>query len=375
MYTPKQRMLNAYRGIYSDTIPVAPEFWSYYPAKVLGVDMIEFKKIPHWKTLQETFKKFGCEGWGIVGASANNPDVKEESETKKIAQGQYRSVNRVNYRGREFVSSTISTKDEPSWKESYPVKNDDELKHYLEMCLNEDITYDFHNANNAYKGVGEDYLLEFNIGDQFFDFIARGMGFEKTIYCFLSDHDELLNHYFERYVNQQKKLINLAVQKTDFEAFSICTSYSCNSLIGPDLWRKWDKPYIKAMVDEIHKHRRLLHIHLHGKILETVQELPEIGVDCVCPFERYPGDVNGPEDLKGVRKALADKVTFNGNVSTVDALIRGTPDDVRREVREIKEAFEGSSRLIIGTGDQVGRETPEENLWAMIEEARKIKTG
>ena len=43
---------------------------------------------------------------------------------------------------------------------------------------------------------------------------------------------------------------------------------------------------------------------------------------------------------------------------------------VRREVREIREAFCANPRVIIGTGDQVGRETPEENLWAMIEEGK-----
>jgi hypothetical protein len=52
-------------------------------------------------------------------------------------------------------------------------------------------------------------------------------------------------------------------------------------------------------------------------------------------------------------------------------LIRGTPQDVRREVREIREAFAGSNRCIIGTGDQVGRETPDENLAAMIDEAQR----
>jgi len=40
-------------------------------------------------------------------------------------------------------------------------------------------------------------------------------------------------------------------------------------------------------------------------------------------------------------------------------------------VREIKSAFSGSSRFIIGTGDQVGRETPEENIVAMVEESRR----
>ena len=44
--TPKARMLAAYRGQPVDRPPVAPEFWYYYPAKVLGVDMLEFSKVP-----------------------------------------------------------------------------------------------------------------------------------------------------------------------------------------------------------------------------------------------------------------------------------------------------------------------------------------
>ena len=65
---------------------------------------------------------------------------------------------------------------------------------------------------------------------------------------------------------------------------------------------------------------------------------------------------------------------MNGNVHTVETLIRGTPADARREVAEILEAFRGNPRLIVGTGDQVGRETPEANLHAMIAAAKNIGT-
>ena len=65
MYTPKQRMLNAYKGIASDYIPCAPEFWFYYPAKVLGITMVEYQReVPHYVGMQAAFKKFSCEGWG-----------------------------------------------------------------------------------------------------------------------------------------------------------------------------------------------------------------------------------------------------------------------------------------------------------------------
>jgi len=70
-------------------------------------------------------------------------------------------------------------------------------------------------------------------------------------------------------------------------------------------------------------------------------------------------------------KVLGGKVTMNGNIHTVETLIRGNTADVRREVREVREAFAGNPRVILGTGDQVGRETPEENLYAMIDEAKK----
>ena len=137
------------------------------------------------------------------------------------------------------------------------------------------------------------------------------------------------------------------------------------------MWREWDKPYLKAIADEVHKHNKLLHIHFHGRSIQTAEDFKEIGIDCVCPFERPPGgDIDGLEGLRYVREKLGGKVTMNGNVHTVETLIRGNVQDVKREVREIKEAFEGEPRLIIGTGDQVGVETPEENILAMIEEAK-----
>jgi uroporphyrinogen-III decarboxylase len=106
--------------------------------------------------------------------------------------------------------------------------------------------------------------------------------------------------------------------------------------------------------------------------METVADFAEIGIDCVCPFERPPGgDVDGLEGLMSVERLLRGRTAMNGNVHTVQTLIRGLPADVRREVDEILEAFRGNPRVIVGTGDQVGRETPEENLLAMIDQAKK----
>ncbi|NJD03794.1 MAG: hypothetical protein FIA99_14620 [Ruminiclostridium sp.] len=371
--TPKQRMLNAYKGIFSDRFPVAPEFWYFYPAKVLGVSMLEFEReLPFWQSLQKTFGKFGTEGWGIVFQDVINEDMKKTVRLDKIDGTRYRETTSAVFRGHEFISTKIFDLYEPSWVEKHMVDSEDELPGCIDMLLSEKNGFDFDGIIKAHTAVGEDYLLEVWMGTPFFDFIAEMIGFEKAIMYFIGEDEEILEGYRDRLIQYQKEFIRKVCRNTPYESFMLGCSYSCNSLIGPSMWRKWDRPYIQAMADEIHKLGKLLHIHFHGRSMETVQDFADMGVDCVCPFERGPGgDVDGLEGLKKVRELLRDKVTMNGNVHTVETLIRGTAEDVKREVREIKEAFAGSARMIIGTGDQVGRETPEENILAMIEEAKK----
>jgi len=366
-------MLNAYRGVFSDRYPVAPEFWYYYPAKVLGVDMIQFQReIPLWKALQTTFKKYQTEGWGIAWATSENSRVSSKSSFEKTSDTQYRERVVTRLGGREFTSSTIFDIHEPSWVVEYPVKNEEDIAIHLDAALNPDITLDYTQAHQALDTVGEDYLLEFCLGGQFFDTVAGMMGCEKALYYFMSEDPAILERYQKRYIEFQRELTRRVCRETRFQSFFIGCCYSCPSLIGPNLWRKWDKPYIQAVAEEVHRQGKLVHLHFHGLCKETLADLAELGVDCICPFERPPGgDINGLDDLRKVRTMLGNTVTMNGNVHTVETLIRGTPEKVRSEVREIKLAYAGCPRLIIGTGDQVGKETPEENILAMIDEAKK----
>jgi uroporphyrinogen decarboxylase len=51
-------------------------------------------------------------------------------------------------------------------------------------------------------------------------------------------------------------------------------------------------------------------------------------------------------------------------------MLRGTVEDVVRESRAAIDAAAGGGRFILSTGDQCGRDTPDENLRAMVETAR-----
>jgi uroporphyrinogen decarboxylase len=375
--TGKQRMLNAYRGVHNDRVAIAPEFWYYYPAKLLGVDMIEFEReVPFHQALLTTFAKFGCEGWGAAFAGIRNDKVTTRTSESWIDDDTLEVSYVTHTAAGDLTSRSRYTRDEPSWQVERPMKSlADDLAAWEIASLGGSVDdMDCSGLVRACEEVGESYLLEAWVGVPFFDFFAgaREGGFETAIMDFMDpDLEPKLIELQQRYTEQIVGMTRVICEKTPMESLAIGCSWSCNSLIGPNLWRRWDKPVVKAVADEIHRHGKLLHIHFHGKCMETVVDFAEIGIDCVCPFERPPGgDVATVQDLETVARTLSGRTTMNGNIHTVNTLIRGSEEDVRSEVREVLTAFAGNPRIILGTGDQVGRETPEENIYAMIDEAK-----
>jgi len=370
--TPKQRMLNAYRGTAYGRYPVAPEFWYYYPAKILNLPMVAFEReVPFWQGLQQVFRRYDCEGWGAVFPETVRGPVRKSSRFLQTDDDNYREETVYLHQGKEFTAVKAFHTAEPSWlvkRLATPAT----LPAALDMLLCPEYELRLEEARQAHRSVGGDYLLEIWAGLPFFDFIAEIIGFEPAALYFFDQDEETLREYRRRYLAYQLGWLERCAAGTDFESYVIGCSYSCNSLAGAALWRKWDKPYIQAIARFLHQRGKLLHIHFHGRCMEALEDFAELGADCVCPFERPPGgDIAGAEGLRQARRLLGEKVTVNGNIHTVETLIRGTIRDVRREIDELSTAFAGSGRLIIGTGDQVGYETKEENIVEMIAYGKK----
>ena len=90
--------------------------------------------------------------------------------------------------------------------------------------------------------------------------------------------------------------------------------------------------------------------------------------DVIEPLEKPP---SGDVDLAAVKASYGNRVALKGNLLTSGNLLQGTPAEVEREVIDtLHDAGQGGG-FVLSTGDQVGGNTPLENLHAMIAAGRK----
>lgn len=79
----------------------------------------------------------------------------------------------------------------------------------------------------------------------------------------------------------------------------------------------------------------------------------------------------GDCDLAEVKAKFGHRISLMGNLHTIDTMLKGSPDDVEKAAREAIDAAAAGGGFILSTGDQCGRDTPDENLYKLVEVARE----
>jgi uroporphyrinogen decarboxylase len=110
------------------------------------------------------------------------------------------------------------------------------------------------------------------------------------------------------------------------------------------------------------------HVHSCGPETELVKMAAlETDLTVIDPLEVPP---MGDCDLAELKRLYGNHIVLKGNLHTTRVMLHGTPDEVAAASRKaINDAAQGGG-FILSTGDQCGRDTPDENLRAMVETAR-----
>jgi len=134
-------------------------------------------------------------------------------------------------------------------------------------------------------------------------------------------------------------------------------------VISADKWRYWYKERLRKIFAAARKVKpdMLVFLFGDGNYEQLVPDLIEIGVDILGPVAPEYTDPARWKDKYG------DRLAFWGTISTQNTLPHGTPDDVRREVKQRIETVGIGGGLCIGPTHRIMPEVPWENLVALYD--------
>lgn len=148
-----------------------------------------------------------------------------------------------------------------------------------------------------------------------------------------------------------------ALAELDPGCIWIGEGFASNSLLSGESYRKFVMPFEKMVVDRIHDIGKTALLHICGKLDQSLESTLETGAD--------GAEIDWQVAIPQAKRRVAGRLTLKGNLNTA-TLVRSKPDDVYTMTREIITQGKPEGRFIVSSGCCLGRDTPPENVDAMV---------
>lgn len=140
-------------------------------------------------------------------------------------------------------------------------------------------------------------------------------------------------------------------------------------MFQPELWREVMKTRWAKVIAAARAIKPDIHVWYHsdGNVWDIIDDLVEIGITILNPVQ--------PECMNplAIRKRCGKLLAFDGCVGTQSTLPFGTPDEVRRTVRELVETLDGKNGgLMLSPTHVLEPEVPPENIMAFFAECDRL---
>lgn len=371
--TSKERMLTAMMNKQPDMVPVAPDLSNMIPCKLTGKpfwDIYLFQDPPLWKAYIDAVKYFGFDGW-LAGVPVEFDYQVEE----RLAGHEWREaiVGRTPERIYTRLHARVNGEEQwTPWCNVYyradPPTHGVALSKVGLPSEPPESWEDVERRSN-YRGTEAFYAAMKEMGDLGVIGVATtlpGLGLQpESVYQYYDDPSAVFercekeHHAIVRYVREVLKL------KPDFLLFGISGFMITNPA---PIFRQLSLPTLQEVTRLCKDAGIPSQIHCCGPEYELVKiAAEESNLSSINPLEPPP---MGDCDLARVKREFGNKVSLMGNLHTTEVMLMGTPKKVAEESKKAIDAAAEGGGFILSTGDQCGRDTPEENIFAMIETAR-----
>ena len=141
-------------------------------------------------------------------------------------------------------------------------------------------------------------------------------------------------------------------------------------MLSPDLYRKRIKPFQRRLFSHLKSVSGLpLLLHSCGSVRWAIPDLIEVGIDALNPVQVSAAGMDSAE----LKRDFGRDITFwGGGCDTQHVLNRGTPDEVREEVkRRIGDLAPGGG-FVFCQVHNIQPDVPPDNIIAMLDAAADL---
>ena len=132
------------------------------------------------------------------------------------------------------------------------------------------------------------------------------------------------------------------------------------SLVGPRIYKDVVWPWEKKLVDAIHAAGGRVRLHICGNTRRIVEGMGTLGCEMV--------DLDFPVPMDEARAKMGPRQTLAGNLNPVKDLRDGTPETIAHALEGLRQ--QTGAQWIVAAGCEIVRDTPHENVRALVEFAR-----
>lgn len=132
-------------------------------------------------------------------------------------------------------------------------------------------------------------------------------------------------------------------------------------MCSPEMLEEFETPCVRECMEAAKAGGLPVYFHIDGNVTGMLDSIVEMGVDILNPVE--PCD--GAQDIYRIKEEYGDRLALCGNIDVAGVLLRGSPEDVERDVREHIAGLARGGGYIVASSHDIHHLIPVENFFAM----------
>ena len=355
-----------------DCVPVCPDISNMIPCRLTGKpfwDVYVHKDPPLWQAYLDALDYFKFDGWVDGGGVTwkTKTHIEHEQKVTHTAGDRVVVAHRWQTPAGDLTQEVTFYRADPGTHTRKMIKDLDEDFPKFRYFLEEPVGYDDTLFRDIQRRTGEKGITCLTCGDPGFQdyFWFFDGGLEAVTFAYY-DHPDVME---ELRGLEHRKYVRQCEMLCDIKPDCILTGGSGSiTMQSPDIWREHSLPTLKEVTRIAAQAGVLTMVHSCGKERDLVKACAEeTDLNCVNPLEEPP---MGDCDLAEIKQSFGDRISLMGNLNTTDVMLRGTPAEVERAAKKAIDDAGAGGGFILSTGDQCGRDTPDENIFKLVDVAR-----